>query len=71
MVVVSTTGEGDSPDNVTRFWRRLKKKTLPGDHLSSCNYALLGKSVISLLCSTCAWCVVYSRLLVHLQGIGQ
>ena len=43
VVVVSTTGDGEPPDTVTKFWRRLKKKTLPRDHLSQCKYALLGK----------------------------
>lgn len=42
--VVSTTGDGDPPDNVAKFWRKLKRKTLPSDHLGSCNYALLGKT---------------------------
>lgn len=39
--VVSTTGEGDPPDTMLKFMRRLKKKTLPSDHLKSCEYALL------------------------------
>jgi sulfite reductase alpha subunit-like flavoprotein len=42
VVVVSTTGDGDPPDNVSKFWRKLKKKTLASDHLACCNYALLG-----------------------------
>ena len=50
MVVVSTTGDGEPPDTVTKFWRRLKKKTLPRDHLSHCKYALLGKKY--------DWCIV-------------
>lgn len=41
-MVVSTTGDGDPPDNVARFWRRLKRKALPKNHLAGCNYALLG-----------------------------
>ncbi|XP_078349683.1 methionine synthase reductase-like [Oculina patagonica] len=39
--VVSTTGEGDPPDTMSKFFRRLKKKTLPGTHLENCRYALL------------------------------
>ena len=42
VMVVSTTGEGDPPDTVTKFWRKLKKKTLPSDHLKGLQYALLG-----------------------------
>ena len=45
VLVVSTTGDGEPPDTVARFWRRLKKKTLPQDHLSLCRYALLGRLV--------------------------
>ncbi|PIK48504.1 putative methionine synthase reductase isoform X2 [Apostichopus japonicus] len=40
-MVVSTTGEGDPPETAEKFWRRLKKKTLPNDHLAHLNYALL------------------------------
>lgn len=39
--VVSTTGEGDPPDTMLKFMRRLKKKTLPVDHLKNCRFALL------------------------------
>ncbi|XP_020909211.1 methionine synthase reductase [Exaiptasia diaphana] len=39
--IVSTTGEGDPPDTMLKFMRRLKKKTLPSDHLKDCQYALL------------------------------
>lgn len=39
--VVSTTGEGDPPETMGKFMRRLKKKTLPGNHLENCRYALL------------------------------
>ncbi|XP_068730808.1 methionine synthase reductase-like [Montipora capricornis] len=39
--VVSTTGEGDPPDTMGKFMRRLKKKTLPGTHLQNLHFALL------------------------------
>ena len=48
VVVVSTTGDGDAPDTANKFWRRLKKRTLPADHLKNCKYALLGECVCSL-----------------------
>ena len=48
MVVVSTTGDGDAPDNANKFWRRLKKRALPADHLVNCKYALLGELSLSL-----------------------
>lgn len=62
MVVVSTTGDGDPPDNVSRFWRRLKKKTLPSDHLTRCNYALLGNAELDTQWS--------SSLLTIITGLG-
>jgi methionine synthase reductase len=40
--VVSTTGEGEPPDHALRYWRKLKKKTLPSDFLKHINYTLLG-----------------------------
>ncbi|XP_071789021.1 methionine synthase reductase-like [Asterias amurensis] len=42
VIIVSTTGEGEPPDTATKFWRRLKKKTLPSDHLSQVEFTLLG-----------------------------
>ncbi|KAF9168037.1 hypothetical protein DFQ26_001740 [Actinomortierella ambigua] len=38
--VVSTTGDGDPPDNSTKFWRHLRK--LKGTGLTKAKYALLG-----------------------------
>ena len=43
MFVVSTTGDGDPPDTVTKFWRRLRKKTLGSTYLKGLHYALLGR----------------------------
>ncbi|XP_060079890.1 methionine synthase reductase-like isoform X2 [Ylistrum balloti] len=42
VIVTSTTGDGDPPDTALKFFRRLKKKTLPDDYLTNLNYALLG-----------------------------
>lgn len=42
VIVVSTTGDGEPPDTAQKFVRRLKKKTLPSNHLENLNYALLG-----------------------------
>eukprot|EP00730_Choanoeca_flexa_P000613 TRINITY_DN10268_c0_g2_i3.p1 TRINITY_DN10268_c0_g2~~TRINITY_DN10268_c0_g2_i3.p1 ORF type:complete len:693 (+),score=171.43 TRINITY_DN10268_c0_g2_i3:32-2080(+) len=42
VVICSTTGEGDPPDNASRLWRRLKKKTLASDHLQQLSYTVLG-----------------------------
>ncbi|XP_028403678.1 methionine synthase reductase-like [Dendronephthya gigantea] len=40
--VVSTTGDGEPPDTVTKFWRRLRKKTLGSTFLKGLHYTLLG-----------------------------
>jgi hypothetical protein len=47
VIIVSTTGEGDPPDNAQKLWRRLKKRTVSSDYLSQLNYALLGKNIAS------------------------
>lgn len=39
--VVSTTGDGDPPDNSTKFWRHLRK--LKGTGLTKAKYAILGE----------------------------
>ena len=40
--IVSTTGEGEPPDTIRKFWRILKDKSLNSDILSGLLYALLG-----------------------------
>ncbi|XP_067934633.1 methionine synthase reductase-like [Watersipora subatra] len=42
VIVVSSTGDGEPPDTVCKFWRRVKRKTLPKDHFSNMRYTLLG-----------------------------
>ncbi|XP_029934914.1 methionine synthase reductase isoform X3 [Myripristis murdjan] len=39
--IVSTTGDGEPPDNALKFVKRIKKKTLPSDHYKHLCYALL------------------------------
>lgn len=41
--VVSTTGDGEPPDNAIKFAKRIKRKTLSTDHYKHLSYALLGK----------------------------
>ncbi|KAK2144296.1 hypothetical protein LSH36_770g01014 [Paralvinella palmiformis] len=40
--VVSTTGQGDPPDNMKLFWRFILRKNLPTDSLSAVKFAVLG-----------------------------
>ena len=42
ILVSSTTGDGEQPENVIKFWRRLRPKSLPADFLSSVKFAQLG-----------------------------
>ncbi|GMR37123.1 hypothetical protein PMAYCL1PPCAC_07318 [Pristionchus mayeri] len=42
VIVVSSTGDGDAPENSARFLRRISRKTLKEDHLKGLTYALLG-----------------------------
>uniref|UniRef100_A0AAX7SWZ5 Methionine synthase reductase n=1 Tax=Astatotilapia calliptera TaxID=8154 RepID=A0AAX7SWZ5_ASTCA len=39
--VVSTTGDGEPPDNALKFVKRIKRKTLSTDHYKHLSYALL------------------------------
>ncbi|XP_029698283.1 methionine synthase reductase isoform X7 [Takifugu rubripes] len=47
--IVSTTGDGEPPDNALKFVRNIKKKTLSSDHYKHISYALLGFQLLSLL----------------------
>ncbi|KAI0214798.1 hypothetical protein LSAT2_000049 [Lamellibrachia satsuma] len=42
VIIVSTTGDGEPPDTVLKFMRRLRKKTLPGDYMAHLHYTMLG-----------------------------
>ncbi|XP_023211645.1 methionine synthase reductase-like, partial [Centruroides sculpturatus] len=41
VIIVSTTGDGEPPQTVITFWRRIIKRTLPPDHLKGVYYTLL------------------------------
>ncbi|RZF48149.1 hypothetical protein LSTR_LSTR009838 [Laodelphax striatellus] len=40
--VCSTTGQGDQPDNMKKFWRFLLRKSLPSNSLQNSKFAVLG-----------------------------
>lgn len=40
--VVSTTGQGDEPENMKQFWKFLLRKSLPRDSLSAVRFSVLG-----------------------------
>ena len=42
IIVSSTTGDGEQPENVVKFWRAVRNRSLPRDHLSHLQFALLG-----------------------------
>jgi len=42
IIVSSTTGDGEQPENVIKFWRKLRPKSLSSDHLAHVRFALLG-----------------------------
>lgn len=41
--VCSTTGQGEQPDNMKKFWKFLLKKNLPPDSLGNLRYVLCSK----------------------------
>lgn len=40
--VVSTTGQGENPQNMQKFWKFLLRRTLPGDILENLQFSLFG-----------------------------
>ncbi|CAN0356003.1 unnamed protein product, partial [Hapterophycus canaliculatus] len=40
--VVSTTGNGDAPENSERFWRFIKRRAHPKDLLEGLPFSVLG-----------------------------
>ena len=42
LFVCATTGQGDQPDNMVKFWRYLLKRSLPKDVLKGLSYGVLG-----------------------------
>ena len=42
IIVCSTTGNGDAPENANFFWRKIKNRTQPKDLLNNIKYAVLG-----------------------------
>lgn len=42
VLVVATTGNGDAPENMERFWRFIKRRTQPKDLLEGLPFTVLG-----------------------------
>lgn len=42
LFVVSTTGDGEEPDNMRQFWRWIMRKSLSSTQFSHLHYALIG-----------------------------
>ena len=42
LCVCSTTGQGDLPDNMTKFWKIIMKKNLPNDSLQNVEFGVIG-----------------------------
>lgn len=42
VIVASTTGQGDPPDNMNKFWKFIMRKGLPAGALSHVQYAVAG-----------------------------
>lgn len=61
--VVSTTGQGDPPDNMKKFWKFLLRKNLPHDSLQDLFVAVLGLGDSSYLKFNFVAKKLYRRLL--------
>lgn len=42
ILVISTTGQGDAPENMIKFWQFLLIKDLPTDSLKNINFTIFG-----------------------------
>jgi sulfite reductase alpha subunit-like flavoprotein len=42
IIICSTTGNGDAPENATHFWRKIKNRNQPNNLFQKINYAVLG-----------------------------
>ena len=42
IIITSTTGNADIPDNATKFWLKIKKRSLEKNYFENMNYLILG-----------------------------
>lgn len=42
VIICSTTGDGDVPENAVNFWMKVKKRTLSKDRFNGLKYLILG-----------------------------
>lgn len=45
LCVCSTTGQGDVPDNMSKFWRFIMRKNIPNDLLQSLKFSWLAWAI--------------------------
>jgi sulfite reductase alpha subunit-like flavoprotein len=74
--VVSTTGQGEAPDNMRRFWRFLLRKDLPSDSLRGLRFTVFGLGDSSYPIFNAVARRLFQRLLdlgaevLHPRGLG-
>ncbi len=66
VLVASTTGQGDPPDNMRPFWSFLLRKSLPPDSLAGASFAVFGLGDSGYA----KYNVVAKRLDARLAGLG-
>lgn len=42
IIICSTTGNGDPPENASLFWRKIKNRNLPGSYFQNTHYLVVG-----------------------------
>ena len=42
IIICSTTGNGDPPENASLFWRKIKNRALPKNYFESVSYCVIG-----------------------------
>ena len=64
--VVATTGDGDPPDNMSKFWTFIRQKGLPGNALSNVLFSVFGMGDSSYA----QFNVIARKLQVRLRQLG-
>jgi sulfite reductase alpha subunit-like flavoprotein len=46
LIICSTTGNGDAPENADAFWRSVKLRSAPKDKFEGVSFAVLGRLIL-------------------------
>lgn len=67
IILCSTTGNGDSPDNAIEFWNKIKKRTLEKDYFKDTNYSILALGDTNFN-NFCHFGIMMDKRILELRG---